>query len=104
MHCWFYVVADKEDVEDDDFESGDGAKKEARRNRRGQGAERDRPLPPLLARVNGQIEVHVCQHMNSVCVLVRIVGVLTRLVPYCNGWVVCECSPLSCIQWEEETR
>merc|ERR1711894_308175 len=41
--------------DDDDFEEN---KKEGGRLRgRGRGNEKDRPLPPLLARVNGQIEV-----------------------------------------------
>jgi hypothetical protein len=42
------------DEDDDDFE--EGGKKDGRRNRRGLN-DKDRPLPPLLARVNGQIEV-----------------------------------------------
>lgn len=37
-----------------DFDDG---KKEGRRRRGGTGADRERSLPPLLARVNGQIEV-----------------------------------------------
>jgi len=41
------------DEDDDDFD--EGGKKDGRR--RGRGNDRDRPLPPLLARVNGQIEV-----------------------------------------------
>ena len=57
VHCknpiWF-MFTDNED-DDDDFDDG---KKDTGRRRRGQGGdERDRPLPPLLARVNGQIEV-----------------------------------------------
>ena len=48
------MFTDNED-DDDDFDDG---KKDTGRRRRGQGGdERDRPLPPLLARVNGQIEV-----------------------------------------------
>ena len=48
------MLTDNED-DDDDFDDG---KKDTGRRRRGQGADdRDRPLPPLLARVNGQIEV-----------------------------------------------
>ncbi|XP_064642044.1 chromodomain-helicase-DNA-binding protein 4-like isoform X3 [Lineus longissimus] len=39
--------------DDDDFEEG----KDTNRRRRGERSERDRPLPPLLARVSGQIEV-----------------------------------------------
>jgi len=38
-----------------DFDDG---KKEGRRRRGGTGSDRDRSLPPLLARVNGQIEVY----------------------------------------------
>ena len=53
------MLTDKEDEEDDDFESGEGGKKDGRRTRRGQVSDRDRPLPPLLARVNGQIEVRM---------------------------------------------
>ncbi|XP_070207054.1 chromodomain-helicase-DNA-binding protein 4-like isoform X3 [Littorina saxatilis] len=42
--------------DDDDFEENkDGDQARSRTRRRGQ--EKDRPLPPLLARVNGQIEV-----------------------------------------------
>ena len=40
------------DEEDDDFDEN----KEGGQRRRGKG-QKDRPLPPLLARVNGQIEV-----------------------------------------------
>jgi len=43
--------------EEDDVDFDDGNKKEGRRRRGGTGADRDRSLPPLLARVNGQIEV-----------------------------------------------
>jgi hypothetical protein len=46
-----FVAENEED--DDDFDEG---KKEGRR-RRGAGGDRERSLPPLLARVNGQIEV-----------------------------------------------
>ena len=42
--------------EEDDVDFDDG-KKEGRRRRGGTGSDRDRSLPPLLARVNGQIEV-----------------------------------------------
>jgi len=51
-----------ENEEDDvDFDEG---KKEGRRRRGGTGSDRDRSLPPLLARVNGQIEVshHLLHH------------------------------------------
>ena len=48
------MFTDNED-DDDDFDDG---KNVTGRRRRGQGGDdRDRPLPPLLARVNGQIEV-----------------------------------------------
>lgn len=47
----FSGAGDNEE-DDDDFEEG---KKEGKRTRRG--GDRERPLPPLLARVNGQIEV-----------------------------------------------
>ena len=48
------IVIDNEE-DDDDFEEG---KKEGGRRRRGGAAgDKERPLPPLLARVNGQIEV-----------------------------------------------
>ncbi len=47
------MVTDNEE-DDDDFE--EGGKKEGRRRTRGAG-DKDRPLPPLLARVSGQIEV-----------------------------------------------
>ena len=42
--------------EEDDVDFDDG-KKEGRRRRGGTGNDRERSLPPLLARVNGQIEV-----------------------------------------------
>ena len=49
--------SDKEDDEDDDFEHGaDASKRDLKRNRN-RGSDRERALPPLLARVNGQIEV-----------------------------------------------
>ncbi|XP_021364893.1 chromodomain-helicase-DNA-binding protein 5-like isoform X3 [Mizuhopecten yessoensis] len=44
---------ENEDEDDDDFEDKESASKSRRRERN----DRDRPLPPLLARVNGQIEV-----------------------------------------------
>ena len=50
-----HLLSDKEDEEDDDFE-GEGGKKEKTRGRKVVDL-KDRPLPPLLARVNGQIEV-----------------------------------------------
>ena len=50
--CWMAELIAAENEEDDvDFDEG---KKEGRRRR---GADRERTLPPLLARVNGQIEV-----------------------------------------------
>ena len=49
------LTSSAENEEDDvDFDEG---KKEGRRRRGGTGNDRDRSLPPLLARVNGQIEV-----------------------------------------------
>ena len=41
--------------DDDDFD--EGSRDNARQRRRDRDRNRDRPLPPLLARVNGQIEV-----------------------------------------------
>jgi chromodomain-helicase-DNA-binding protein 4 len=52
--------APSEDGEDDDFDEKNDAEPGGRRRRRGMDArreERDRPLPPLLARVGGNIEV-----------------------------------------------
>ena len=46
-------MSSENEEDDDDFDEG---KKEGRR-RRGAGGDRERSLPPLLARVNGQIEV-----------------------------------------------
>ncbi|XP_052227577.1 chromodomain-helicase-DNA-binding protein Mi-2 homolog isoform X2 [Dreissena polymorpha] len=46
---------ENEDDDDDEF-MGDGSR-DAIRSKRSERRERDRPLPPLLARVNGQIEV-----------------------------------------------
>ena len=49
--------SDKEDEEDDDFEHGaDASKRDLKRNRN-RGQDRDRALPPLLAKVNGNLEV-----------------------------------------------
>jgi len=45
------LIAAENEEDDVDFDEG---KKEGRRRR---GADRERTLPPLLARVNGQIEV-----------------------------------------------
>ncbi|CAH1776247.1 unnamed protein product, partial [Owenia fusiformis] len=44
-------------TEDDDFDEKQDESIGGRRRRKNQMAEKDRPLPPLLARVNGQIEV-----------------------------------------------
>lgn len=51
-----------DDKEDDDFdEKGDGDLLSRRSRRRLERRdEKDRPLPPLLARVNGNIEVSIC--------------------------------------------
>ena len=46
----YHPEAGEED--DDDFDEKEGGKR-----KRGDRPERDRPLPPLLARVHGQIEV-----------------------------------------------
>ena len=48
-----YVSAENEE-DDDDFDEKDAG---TRRSKRQERSDRDRPLPPLLARVNGQIEV-----------------------------------------------
>ena len=68
MHI-FLLSADgfvDNEEDDDDFEEG---KKEGRR-KRGQVSDKDRPLPPLLAKVNGQIEVIISKsfhiHFSSV--------------------------------------
>lgn len=50
-----HSLAGDNEEDDDDFEEG---KREGKRTRRG--GDRERPLPPLLARVNGQIEVKCC--------------------------------------------
>ncbi|XP_052821460.1 chromodomain-helicase-DNA-binding protein Mi-2 homolog isoform X1 [Mya arenaria] len=47
---------ENEDDDDEEF-LGEGQKDGAGRSKRSERRERDRPLPPLLARVNGQIEV-----------------------------------------------
>jgi len=58
-----YVATENEE-DDVDFDEG---KKEGRRRRGGTGSDRDRSLPPLLARVNGQIEVsQSVNHTTSV--------------------------------------
>jgi len=53
--------------EEDDVDFDDG-KKEGRRRRGGTGGDRERSLPPLLARVNGQIEVILASWTLS-CIL-----------------------------------
>ena len=45
------------DEEDDDFDESKEGKTRRSKRHGGSGNDRDRPLPPLLARVNGQIEV-----------------------------------------------
>ena len=47
------VVVSDNDAEDDDFEEKPESGRRGRRDR----SLKDKPLPPLLARVNGQIEV-----------------------------------------------
>ncbi|XP_060558085.1 chromodomain-helicase-DNA-binding protein 5-like [Ruditapes philippinarum] len=55
VYIYFYILGENEDDDDDDFnEQKEGM---SSRNKRNERRERDRPLPPLLARVNGQIEV-----------------------------------------------
>ena len=52
------ICIEDNEEDDDDFEE----KSETRRGKRERGMpkdEKDRPLPPLLARVNGQIEVNL---------------------------------------------
>ncbi|XP_048729194.2 chromodomain-helicase-DNA-binding protein 5-like isoform X3 [Ostrea edulis] len=48
-----FSAATDNDEDDDEYEDSEKNKRSSRRG----GAEKDRPLPPLLARVNGQIEV-----------------------------------------------
>lgn len=60
-----------DDKEDDDFdEKGDGDLLSRRSRRRLERRdEKDRPLPPLLARVNGNIEVSTCLKKNMIYTL-----------------------------------
>ncbi len=51
----FYLETDN-GTDDDDFDENKG-EEGGKRRRRDRGDRKDRPLPPLLARVNGQIEV-----------------------------------------------
>ncbi|KAG0414864.1 hypothetical protein HPB47_007982, partial [Ixodes persulcatus] len=54
----FSVPSDDKEDDDDFEEKNDGAMGEKSRNRKSRGgSEKDRPLPPLLARVGGNIEV-----------------------------------------------
>ncbi|XP_064459559.1 chromodomain-helicase-DNA-binding protein Mi-2 homolog isoform X3 [Ornithodoros turicata] len=54
----FSVPSDDKEDDDDFEEKNDGSLGEKSRNRKGRGgSEKDRPLPPLLARVGGNIEV-----------------------------------------------
>lgn len=64
MISWFVFTVLDDDKEDDDFdEKADGAENNRRSRRRGMDRrdEKDRPLPPLLARVGGNIEVRILQ-------------------------------------------
>lgn len=54
---WFeFVLA----LDDDDFEEKNDERVGRRRRGGDNRSEKDRPLPPLLARVGGHIEVSVC--------------------------------------------
>jgi len=70
-----------DDKEDDDFdEKGDGDLLSRRSRRRLERRdEKDRPLPPLLARVNGNIEVSI--HLEIILYAMIYLYICTRVSP-----------------------